>query len=194
MTDWKLPTVRAEKKQYPSEDALGALFVGMFGFMLLLGLISPVLTVYHAPIASDTTSQLSRAEKSPTAEGMVIHLQNAAEGFERHGLTSGHYAIFTKTSENDIGEDIEDIDEALARAQSLSAMDHDSTAYQNGMIQLRSTVGDISPDLTAYMAIHDSRTQVIVLGTFASYFVFWVALYFLMTHNIKIEYGEEHNV
>lgn len=140
--------------------------VNLVAFLAVV--IYQVVMVVSCGIAIDGT--LDRAQVSVRPDLMADRLDEVIKNMEDWGVISGHAGLIHSPS-NDVGADYKAFHDVRDRARAIAQQDDSaSSAYQNGMIDMRQTLTQLHVNAEWYYIIHSWMTLLAIL----LFFSFWI--------------------
>jgi len=156
------------------------LALGIIGVatVLIVGAALLYSAYYNTFYAIDRANALfSRAETAGFAEDMIAYLERGRQLLPK----SGNPVWWFPTDKTDFAEIQKDIDGIIARAKLLESLPRDSTAYQQGMDDLRGKIRALElqvAEASGYMFV--SGWNIVISAIWLT--AFTIVLFFLRRH------------
>ena len=146
--------------------------------VLIVGAALLYSAYYNTFYAIDRANALfSRAETAGFAEDMIAYLERGRQLLPK----SGNPVWWFPTDKTDFAEIQKDIDGIIARAKLLESLPRDSTAYQQGMDDLRGRIRALElqvAEASGYMFV--SGWNIVISAIWLT--AFTIVLFFLRRH------------
>ena len=116
----------------------------LLGFLTWLGLSAYSSVAAFIDMSRDIEAYKDRAQVSANVIEMAYWLEQLEANMEAKGMREGYASIFVQSPYTDMAEVRKNINIIQERAISISLMDTQSDAYQQGLDDLRGTLREVN--------------------------------------------------
>ncbi len=111
--------------------------------VIVTSVLIAFLVMKGFPMYRDVEAVAHRAQVAADVPDMLEYMQTLKAGLERHGMTSGHTALFFATPANDLTYLNESVNQIIARLEAVKDLPRSETTYQVALDDIRGTIREL---------------------------------------------------